>query len=115
MYDNKYIVGLDIGISSVGWALLALDENDNPYRIIDVGSRIFTRGEEASEDSKAKARREKRGARRISRRREFRIDRVRNLLYENNYLKGNINEDNVVSEKNLELTKIFNDMITEFY
>ena len=115
MYDNKYIVGLDIGISSVGWALLALDENDNPYRIIDVGSRIFTPGEEASGDSKAKARREKRGARRISRRREFRIDRVRNLLYENNYLKGNINEDNVVSEKNLELTKIFNDMITEYY
>ena len=63
MYDNKYIVGLDIGISSVGWALLALDENDNPYRIIDVGSRIFTPGEEASGDSKAKARREKRGAR----------------------------------------------------
>lgn len=115
MYDNKYIVGLDIGISSVGWALLALDENDNPYRIIDVGSRIFTPGEEASGDSKAKARREKRGARRISRRREFRIDRVRNLLYENNYLKGNINEDNLVSEKNLELTKIFNDMITEYY
>ena len=115
MYDNKYIVGLDIGISSVGWALLALDENDNPYRIIDVGSRIFTPGEEASGDSKAKARREKRGARRVARRREFRIDRVRNLLYENNYLKGNINEDNVVSEKNLELTKIFNDMITEYY
>ena len=43
MYDNKYIVGLDIGISSVGWALLALDENDNPYRIIDVGSRIDTK------------------------------------------------------------------------
>ncbi len=115
MYDNKYIVGLDIGISSVGWALLALDENDNPYRIIDVGSRIFTPGEEASGDSKAKARREKRGARRISRRREFRIDRVRNLLYENNYLKGNIKENNVVSEKNLELTKIFNDMIIEYY
>ena len=115
MYDNKYIVGLDIGISSVGWALLALDENDNPYRIIDVGSRIFTPGEEASGDSKAKARREKRGARRISRRREFRIDRVRNLLYENNYLKGKIDNNAVVSEKNLELTKIFNDMITEYY
>ena len=43
MYDNKYIVGLDIGISSVGWALLALDEKDNPYRIIDVGSRIDTK------------------------------------------------------------------------
>lgn len=115
MYNNKYIVGLDIGISSVGWALLALDENTNPYRIIDVGSRIFTPGEESSGDSKAKARREKRGTRRVTRRREFRIDRVRNLLYKNNYLKGKINEDNVVSEKNIELTKLYNDMITEYY
>ena len=64
MYNNKYIVGLDIGISSVGWALLELDENNNPFRIIDVGSRIFTPGEETTGDSKAKARREKRGSRR---------------------------------------------------
>ena len=115
MYNNKYIVGLDIGISSVGWALLALDENDNPYRIIDVGSRIFTPGEESSGDSKAKTRREKRGARRISRRREFRVDRVRNLLYENNYLKGKINANTVVSEKSLELTQIYNNMINNYY
>ena len=81
-YDNKYILGLDIGISSVGWGLLELDENSNPYKIIDVGSRIFTPGEvEKTGDSRAKERREKRGARRIARRRELRLDRVRNLLY----------------------------------
>ena len=32
----NYVLGLDIGISSVGWGLLALDENNNPYKIIDV-------------------------------------------------------------------------------
>jgi len=29
---KDYILGLDIGISSVGWGLLELDDNNNPYR-----------------------------------------------------------------------------------
>ena len=58
---KDYILGLDIGISSVGWGLLELDDNNNPYKIIDVGSRIFTPGEvEKTGDSRAKERREKR-------------------------------------------------------
>ena len=97
--SKKYILGLDIGISSVGWGLLELDDNNNPYKIIDVGSRIFTPGEvEKTGDSRAKERREKRGARRVSRRREFRLDRVRNLLYEEGYIKCNITS-NVVSDR----------------
>lgn len=113
--EKNYILGLDIGISSVGWGLLELDANNNPYKIIDVGSRIFTPGEvEKTGDSRAKERREKRGARRISRRREFRLDRVRNLLYENGYLKGNINS-NIVSVKNEELSIIFDNMINNYY
>ena len=112
---KNYILGLDIGISSVGWGLLELDENNNPYKIIDVGSRIFTPGEvEKTGDSRAKERREKRGARRVSRRREFRLDRVKNLLYENGYLRGNINS-NIVSEKNEELSIIFDNMINNYY
>lgn len=112
---KNYILGLDIGISSVGWGLLELDENNNPYKIIDVGSRIFTPGEvEKTGDSRAKERREKRGARRVSRRREFRLDRVKNLLYENGYLKGNINS-NIVSKKNEELSIIFDNMINNYY
>lgn len=115
MYHNKYILGLDIGISSVGWGLLALDENDKPYRIIDVGSRIFAPGEiEKTGDSRAKERREKRGARRVIRRREFRVDRVRNLLHSYGYLKGNI-INNMVSEKNNELTIIYEKMLNEYY
>lgn len=114
-YKKNYILGLDVGISSVGWGLLELDENSNPYRIIDVGSRIFTPGEiEKTGDSRAKERREKRGSRRVTRRREFRLDRVRNLLYEYGYLKGQVSS-NLVSQKNLELTLIYNDMINDYY
>lgn len=119
MYNNKYILGLDIGISSVGWGLLLLDEDYNPYRILDVGSRIFTPGEvEKTGDSRAKERREKRGTRRIIRRREFRVDRVRNILYEYGFLKRNFDSEvvsEVVSEKNEQLTVIYNNMITNYY
>ena len=111
---KNYILGLDIGISSVGWGLLELDENNNPYKIIDVGSRIFTPGEEKSGDSRSKARREKRGARRIIRRREFRLDRVRNLLYKKGYLNADITS-NIVSIKNEELSLAFNNMINNYY
>lgn len=113
--SKKYILGLDIGISSVGWGLLELDDNNNPYKIIDVGSRIFTPGEvEKTGDSRAKERREKRGARRVSRRREFRLDRVRNLLYEEGYIKCNITS-NVVSEKNEELSITFDNIVNNYY
>lgn len=112
---RNYILGLDIGISSVGWGLLELNNNNNPYKIIDVGSRIFTPGEvEKTGDSRAKARREKRGARRIIRRREFRLDRIRNLLYERGYLKANITS-NIVSIKNEQLSLAFNNMINNYY
>ena len=112
---ENYILGLDIGISSVGWALLALDEKDNPYKIIDVGSRIFPPGEtEKTGDSRAKERREKRGARRIIRRRSFRLDRVRNLLYQYGYLSGTVTSD-IVSIKNEELIVIYNNMINNYY
>lgn len=115
MYNKKYILGLDIGISSVGWGLLLLDEHDNPCKIIDVGSRIFPPGEtDKTGESRAKERREKRGTRRVTRRREFRVDRVRNLLYETGYLTTNIHS-NLVSEKNEELTKEFNHMIEKYY
>ena len=112
---KNYILGLDIGISSVGWGLLEVDEKDNPYKIIDVGSRIFTPGEvEKTGDSRAKERREKRGSRRVTRRREFRLDRVRELLYENGYLKGDITS-NIVSVKYKELSVLFDNMINNYY
>ena len=37
---RPYAIGLDIGITSVGWAALALDADENPCGIIGLGSRI---------------------------------------------------------------------------
>ena len=40
-----YGIGLDIGISSVGWAVVALDNNESPYGIINMGARVFDAAE----------------------------------------------------------------------
>ena len=37
----KKILGLDLGTNSIGWALIEVDENLNPIRIIAMGSRII--------------------------------------------------------------------------
>ena len=37
----NYIIGLDIGIASVGFAALMPDDSDNPCRILRMGSRVF--------------------------------------------------------------------------
>ena len=37
-----YAIGLDIGVASVGWAITALDHEERPCAIIDMGVRIFT-------------------------------------------------------------------------
>lgn len=72
----RYVLGLDIGITSVGWAILALDEKDNPYKIINLGSRIFPKAETNDGGSLAAKRREYRGTRRRLRRLRHRLDRL---------------------------------------
>ncbi len=37
----KNILGLDLGTNSIGWALIEVDENNIPIRIIAMGSRII--------------------------------------------------------------------------
>lgn len=77
----RYVLGLDIGIASVGWAVLALDGNDEPYKIVDLNSRIFTRAEQPKTGaSLALPRREARGTRRRLRRRRHRLDRIIHLF-----------------------------------
>lgn len=34
------VLGLDLGVSSIGWAIIELDDNNNSIEIIDMGSRI---------------------------------------------------------------------------
>ncbi|GHT02385.1 hypothetical protein AGMMS49525_05780 [Bacteroidia bacterium] len=37
----KMIFGLDLGTNSIGWALVEVDDNGKPIRIITMGSRII--------------------------------------------------------------------------
>lgn len=77
----RYSIGLDVGIASVGFATFALDEKDNPYRIIRIGTRIFDSAEHPKTGaSLAQPRREKRGTRRVLRRRKLRLKRIRGII-----------------------------------
>lgn len=71
----KYTIGLDIGIASVGWALLG--EN----RIIDLGVRCFDKAETSDKgESLNLARRSARLLRRRLRRRSWRLTKLTRLL-----------------------------------
>lgn len=37
---NKHVLGLDLGVGSIGWSLITLDEQDNPTEIVAMGSRV---------------------------------------------------------------------------
>lgn len=112
--NKKYVLGLDIGISSVGWGLIELNENNEPYKIKDTGVRIFSPGENVKTgESKNIARREKRGTRRILRRRKFRINRIRYLLAEYNFLKKS--NKNVISDIYEDLKEQYNTLIDNYY
>ena len=77
----NYILGLDIGIASVGWAAVALNADDEPYKILDLNSRIFEAAEQPKTGaSLAAPRREARASRRRTRRRRHRMERLRHLF-----------------------------------
>lgn len=70
----KYRLALDIGIASVGWCVLVLDEKDNPYHIENLGVRKFVPAEvPKTGDSPAVQRRQARGIRRNIRRKKMRL------------------------------------------
>ena len=68
------VLGLDIGVSSVGWGIIDTDTLD----IIDAGVRLF---EEATRNANEE-RRGFRGARRLKRRRNHRLERAKRLFEE---------------------------------
>ena len=84
---HPYGIGLDIGIASVGWAVVALNENAEPYGLIRCGSRIFDKAEQPQKgDSLAAPRREARSARRRLRRRSLRKAAGRTVDFETELL-----------------------------
>lgn len=83
----KYAIGLDCGIASVGYAVMELDSNDEPCRIIRLGSRIFKEAENPKDGSSlALPRREARGTRRRIRRHQHRLERIRHFIVSQNLL-----------------------------
>lgn len=93
--DINYRLGLDIGITSVGWSVINLDKQ----RIEDLGVRIFNAAENPKDGaSLAMPRRLARGRRRLLRRKAYRVNRVRKLIV----------DKNILSRENLD--NLFNDM-----
>lgn len=79
----KYIIGLDMGIASVGYATILLDDTEQPCRILKMNSRIFEAAEHPKDGSSLAApRRINRGMRRRLRRRRFRKEQIRDLIAE---------------------------------
>lgn len=75
------ILGIDLGISSLGWAVIEYDTETGLYKIIDCGVRLFTAAETPKEkESPNKARREARGLRRVIKRRRVRMNTIKHLL-----------------------------------
>ena len=83
---KKYSLGLDIGTSSAGWAVLDLDKK----RIHDLGVRIFERPEDPQNgDSLAKPRRDAHSARRRLKRRRQRLNHLKQFFVDQNILTKN--------------------------
>lgn len=71
------VLGLDIGIASVGWCLIDTDNN----KIIDMGVRLFN----SADVSNNQQRRESRSARRTLRRKKHRLQDVEDFLFKNGF------------------------------
>lgn len=77
----KYGIGLDIGITSIGWATVLINEEEIPFRIKNLGTRIFDAAENPKDGSSlALPRREARSARRRLRRHRHRLERIKALI-----------------------------------
>lgn len=100
----KYGIGLDCGISSIGYSVMELNSNDEPIRIIKLGSRIFDKAENPKDGSSlALPRREARGARRRLRRHQHRLERIRYLIVKEGILTEN------------ELKSLFDGKLSDIY
>lgn len=72
---KKLVLGLDVGITSVGWGVIDIDN----YEVVDSGVRLFAEGASSLNED----RRNNRSSRRLLRRRKHRLQRIKDLLIEN--------------------------------
>lgn len=80
--ENFYTLGLDIGIGSIGWAVLRNNRlTEEPERILKLGVRTFSPNEvDKTGESTAKRRRELRGIHRRANRKAFRVERMKKAI-----------------------------------
>lgn len=90
MFDSQVVLGLDLGVTSVGWALLKTNFEDgiiSSTEIITTGVRIFPATTEGTQNTpKNFKRRTSRGTRRLLRRKRQRKNHLREILVSKNLL-----------------------------
>ncbi|MDO5124473.1 MAG: type II CRISPR RNA-guided endonuclease Cas9 [Eubacteriales bacterium] len=102
----KYSIGLDIGVTSIGFSVMMLDDNDQPCRILKMGSRIFEAAENPKDGSSLAApRRENRSMRRRLRRKRFRKERIKFLIEQSGIMS--VEEINSMYQTETELSDIY--------
>lgn len=94
---NEYSIGIDMGTNSIGWSVVE-EQNGEPKKLIDCGSRIFIRSvEDKTPTPKNQKRRKMRLMRRVIERRHRRKMRLRNYLISKGFLpetlKGKLNSE----------------------
>lgn len=83
----KKRLGLDIGISSIGYGVIEYDDKNFDGKIIDAGVRIFTVAENPKDGSSlSKPRRDARSTRKRLSRKSNRLYNIRKLLISNNFI-----------------------------
>lgn len=99
----KYTIGLDIGIASIGWAII----NNDKSRIEDLGVRTFKKAEEVDGKSLNLARREARGSRRRIRRRAIRMKKVKETLVKYQLVsKKELEQLYIITEENKDVWEL---------
>lgn len=98
-----YSIGLDVGIASVGYAIMLLNDKDEPFKIYRLGSRVFDAAENLKDGSPlAESRRISRGMRRRLRRKKFRKERIKLLLQNNGVMSVSEIDSIYLSKSQLE-------------
>ncbi len=89
MIDTRLVLGLDLGVTSVGWALLRIVDDDGVTRIeiVKTGVRIFPATTEGAQEApKNLGRRTSRGTRRLLKRKRQRRQQLKTILTANDLL-----------------------------
>ncbi|PID47312.1 MAG: type II CRISPR RNA-guided endonuclease Cas9 [Proteobacteria bacterium] len=99
---TPYLLSLDMGTSSIGYVVFAIDEDGEPTAIEDLGVRIFPDGRDPDSNSNeplAVARRKARGIRRTRDRGQNRVRRLVKELIECGLLPANDQERKIILQQ----------------